>query len=320
MRSRDVYSVYSLPGRNESRGSEAAEAFSRHCAVTVGGIAARQGFAVPAWALPPTARNVLLRASEATVRYGRRAARAALVGSRLRHKFALVMIRTMDDSNARTSAMPSRRRRLGGLLWAALVLAAPGGVSGPGGATAFDASSLSGWREIGSAGWRLDGGDLVADAGGGDTLLVTRAEFGDFVLSLRFHIGADTNSGVFVRCADSERITAFSCYEINIWDSHPRQEFRTGAIVNEVFPPLARVDTVGKWNTLRIEAHGGTVRVSVNGVTTAVLEDAARRSGFVALQRFGTGAVRFADLVMEGVGRSARVEDRRAPAARPGDQ
>ena len=320
MHSRDVHPAYSLPGSNETRGSEAAEKFSRHCAVIVGGIAPCKGFTALAWALPPTAWNALLRASESTVRYGRPAARAAPVGSRLQLHFALVMIRTMDDSNARMSAVPSRRRHLGGMLWAALVLAAPGCVSGPGAATVFDASSLSGWREIGNAGWRLDSGDLVADAGGGDTLLVTRAEFGDFVLTLRFHIGAETNSGVFVRCSDSERITPFSCYEINIWDSYPRQEFRTGAIVNEVFPPLARVDTVGKWNTLRIEAYGGTVRVSVNGVTTAVLEDAERRSGFIALQRFGNGAVRFADLVMEGVGRSAMVEDRRAPAAPSGVQ
>jgi len=84
-----------------------------------------------------------------------------------------------------------------------------------------------------------------------------------------------------------------ACYELNIWDRHPQQEARTGAIVFVAMPPLARVETVGKWNTMEATARGGQLEVSVNGVITARLRDADPTPGFIALQHWGEGTVRF---------------------------
>lgn len=161
----------------------------------------------------------------------------------------------------------------------------------------FDGSSLAGWTAQGDSAWRVEEGAILA-SGSGDGFLVTDGEFGDFHLALEFWIDDSTNSGVFIRCQDRHRIHPDSCYELNIWDSHPRQEARTGAIVLRAMPPLAQVETAGKWNTLDVEARGRRVEVTVNGKLTARLEDAGLAAGFIALQHWEEGTVKFRNIVL----------------------
>ena len=159
----------------------------------------------------------------------------------------------------------------------------------------FEGHSLAGWTETGELRWRVEQGAVVA-AGAGEGFLLSTGEYADFTLSLEFWVDATTNSGVFIRCADRERIHPDFCYELNIWDHHPRQEARTGAIVFRAMPPLAQVNTVGRWSRLQVTAQGPNIELSINGEVTARLNDADIASGFIALQHAEHGVVKFRNI------------------------
>ncbi len=179
---------------------------------------------------------------------------------------------------------------------AAILLAAAGPASAATETTRpqslFDGSSLAGWDASGSEVWTVVDGAIVG-SGAGDGFLLSAGQYGDFRLRVEFWVDATTNSGVFVRCRDRARIHPDTCYELNIWDEHPKQEARTGAIVLVAMPPLAHVETVGIWNTMEVTARGGQLEVSLNGAITARLTDADPTPGFIALQHWGEGTVRF---------------------------
>ena len=162
----------------------------------------------------------------------------------------------------------------------------------------FDGYSLNGWQVVGDARWSVLDREIIA-GGSGDGFLASDGRYGDFQLRLEVWVEATVNSGIFVRCRDRAYIHPDTCYELNIWDDHPRQEARTGAIVFRFMPPMAKVDTVGKWNTFEVTAKGPLLEVRVNGVTTAVLEDADPTPGFIALQRWEAGTVKFRNIELK---------------------
>lgn len=155
------------------------------------------------------------------------------------------------------------------------------------------------WLVIGPVDWQMADGEFAAsglyEASG---YLVSEQTFTDLRLSLEFWIDEATNSGVFVRCSDPQMVSPLTCYEANIWDDHTNQESRTGAIVMHT-PPLVRVDTVGRWNTLEVTAIGSEIRYTVNGQLTAVIQDDAHVTGHIALQYGGERGVRFRNLDLE---------------------
>ena len=162
----------------------------------------------------------------------------------------------------------------------------------------FTGESLEGWQAVGEARWMVEQDEIVAE-GTGDGYLGSDGVYGDFHLTLEFWVDATTNSGVFIRCQDRGNIHPDTCYELNIWDDHPRQEARTGSIVFKAMPPMAQVQTVGKWNTLEVLARSASLRVTVNGVVTAIMDDALPAPGFIALQHFAEGTVRFRNIQLD---------------------
>ena len=172
----------------------------------------------------------------------------------------------------------------------------PAAVAAGGGA----APDLGKWSRLGDAEPVIDGNAASSGPREWRSYLVSPGTFSDFRLSVEFWVAEDTNSGVFVRCQDPESIGADSCYEINIWDAHANQDFRTGAIVTHG-PPLAIVDSVGKWSTLIIEANGGSIEVTLNGTATANLAGAEMLSGHIALQFGEGGALKFRNLRIRNV-------------------
>ncbi|MEH6588700.1 MAG: DUF1080 domain-containing protein [Halioglobus sp.] len=156
----------------------------------------------------------------------------------------------------------------------------------------FDGRSLAGWHVSGDAQWSVDNGEIVS-AGAGDGYLYSDAIFGDFELRAEFWVDATTNSGIYIRCQDIDNIHPDTCFELNIWDQHPKQEARTGSIVFKVMPPLAQVETIGRWNTYEVTARGSSLVVKVNGTLTATMDDADPAAGFIALQHWATGTVKF---------------------------
>lgn len=171
----------------------------------------------------------------------------------------------------------------------------------PGDSLLFDGSTLAGWNQRGEGKWVIEEGYITAVKASGNTMLVTNESYDNYILSLAFWVDSEANSGVFIRCSKGKEISPFNCYEVNIWDDHPKQEFRTGAIVTHVSPPLAKVDSVGKWNTLEIKAVGQSISVNVNGTITSLLDDDTHQSGEIALQRFNEGVVRFKNIQLKKV-------------------
>jgi hypothetical protein len=160
------------------------------------------------------------------------------------------------------------------------------------------AVDLGTWQKVGNDAWRLT--EQGAEAGPADALgfLVSNDTYDDFTLSVEYWVEDDTNSGIFIRCSDAREINPDVCYEINIWDSHPNQESRTGSIVTFT-KPLAHVDTLERWVRVDIEAAGSRIRASVDGQLTADLVDERSFSGVIALQYGGTGRLNFRNLTID---------------------
>ena len=147
---------------------------------------------------------------------------------------------------------------------------------------------LENFSRLGDANWRAEGGAIVADKGKGG-YLVSKNAYGDFEIRAEFWAATDTNSGVFLRCADPAKVGAATCYEVNIWDIRPEPKYGTGAIVDVAAVPVPIVNKAGgKWNTYEISAKGNQLTVKLNGVQTVSVQDSKHASGPFALQ-YGAG-------------------------------
>jgi hypothetical protein len=155
--------------------------------------------------------------------------------------------------------------------------------------TLFDGSSLNGWKPAGDANWQVVDGVIQANRGNG--FLASSASYRDFDLTLEFWVDPDANSGVFIRCSDPQKIGADTCYEVNIFDKRPEQDYRSGAIVN-VAKPMSVINTGGKWNTYAITAKGPRMTVTLNGTRTVDVEHSGHAQGPIALQ-YSVGTVKF---------------------------
>ena len=159
--------------------------------------------------------------------------------------------------------------------------------------TLFDGRNLDNWTQVGSANWRLVDGVVQADksTAKGSGFLVSKESYRDFDLRVEFWVDDAANSGIYMRCADRNKITDRSCYEANIFDNRPDPSYGTGAIVHRaVVKPMPKAG--GKWNVYEITAVGPDVTVKLNGVVTVHMRDSELKSGPIALQ-YGTGVVKF---------------------------
>lgn len=150
--------------------------------------------------------------------------------------------------------------------------------------TALDKCTTSGKTH-----WSITQGTVIGTGEPG--YVGTKEVFEDFILTAEFLPGQEINSGIFIRCPSHEG-SAKDCYEINIWDDHVNQEFRTGSIVTHG-PPLAIMNSVGKWNKYVIKAMGDHIEVWLNDVKTADLTNNKSSKGYILLQRNGQGEIKF---------------------------
>jgi hypothetical protein len=153
--------------------------------------------------------------------------------------------------------------------------------------TLVDGSNgLSNWNPIGDANWRAQDGAIVADKGKGG-YLVSKNSYKDFQIRAEFWADTTTNSGIFIRCTNPQKVGADSSYEVKVYDQRPDPSYGTGAIVN-----FAKVDPMpkagGKWNTYEITAKGSQLTVVLNGVQTVNIQEGKFAQGPFTLQ-FGNG-------------------------------
>ncbi len=160
---------------------------------------------------------------------------------------------------------------------------------GPGWVTLIDGDKgLENWNRSGDANWRAESGAIVADKGKGG-FLVSKDSYKDFIIYAEFWAETDTNSGIFIRAADPNKIGAASSYEVNIWDIRPDPIYATGGIVNFPRVPVPIVHKAGgRWNTFEIYAKDANVSVKLNGVLTVSMQNSEFSKGPFALQ-YGAG-------------------------------
>ncbi len=83
------------------------------------------------------------------------------------------------------------------------------------------------WFVDGDSKWEFVNNELMGVADSTSGFIITKDRYRNFELSLEFQPDSTINSGVFVQCAKPE-MSATDCHELNIWDLHPNQDFRTG--------------------------------------------------------------------------------------------
>src|SRR5450759_3269950 len=72
---------------------------------------------------------------------------------------------------------------------------------------------LENWNRIGDANWRAEGSAIVADKGKGG-FLVSKNSYKDFEIYAEFWDETDTNSGIFLRASDPNKIGADNSYDV----------------------------------------------------------------------------------------------------------
>ena len=146
----------------------------------------------------------------------------------------------------------------------------------------FDGKDTDSFNKIGDANWRVEDGMIVADKGNG--FLVTKNDYKDYEIKAEFWVDADSNSGVFIRCTDPEKIGSENATKSI---SGIRAPIRAMAPApSSTSPRSTRCRTRrGKWNTYEIIAKGSTFTVILNGQKTVDgAQDSKLAKGRVALQ------------------------------------
>jgi hypothetical protein len=177
-----------------------------------------------------------------------------------------------------------------GLAGAAAVGLAQAQTSGAYGTLINGTNGLQNFEQEGNANWRAMEDGIGATQGNGH--LVTKESYKDFRIVAEVWVDDRHNSGIFIRCQDPEDIGADSCYEVNVFDNRPGQEYATGGIVDTARVIGGPHRAAGKWNTLEITARGPQLVVMFNGMKTAEAMDTKHGQGRVTLQ-YGAGTVKF---------------------------
>lgn len=150
------------------------------------------------------------------------------------------------------------------------------------------------WIKMGEATWSFDQEKLIGTANGSTGFVMTRDRFADFILELEFYPDNTVNSGVFIRC-EEKVLSAVECYELNIWDQHPDQTARTGAVVQRS-PPLNLVHTINRWNRYRIVCKENNISAWINDQQVVDLTDNSLSNGYIGLQVAESGSIRFRNI------------------------
>jgi len=143
---------------------------------------------------------------------------------------------------------------------------------------------LENFNRVGDANWHAEGGAIVGDKGKGG-FLVTKHLYKDFQIRAEFYAEDNTNSGIFMRIQDVNKIGASNSYEVNIYDRRAGPGYSTAGIVDFAKVPVPPIyKAANRWNTFDITAKGGNLVVVFNGVKTVDIQDGKFAQGPFALQ------------------------------------
>ncbi|MCO5937110.1 DUF1080 domain-containing protein [Mucilaginibacter sp. RB4R14] len=163
----------------------------------------------------------------------------------------------------------------------------------------FNGKDLNGWKILaGKAEYKVENGGITGTAvlNSGNTFLVTKKEYGDFILELDAKTESTlTNSGIQTRSHynpaghEGKGLVYGRQCEID-----PSDRKWTGGIYDEgrrdwLYPmdlnaPAQSAWKNGEFNHIIIECIGNTTKTWVNGVATAYVVDTVDTKGFIGLQ------------------------------------
>ena len=129
----------------------------------------------------------------------------------------------------------------------------------------------------GGSHWEVVAG-LLTPCGDPAGYLTSDQNYKNFVLSIEFKCGEDTNSGVFVRSPQES-----GGYEVQIWKQQPAG-YNTGAIVGTAKTARDYKFKPDEWNHFQITADGDRLVVVLNGETTLDIHDTRFSEGNLRLQ------------------------------------
>ena len=165
----------------------------------------------------------------------------------------------------------------------------------------FNGKNLNGWKRLnGKAEYKVENGAIVGytKINTPNTFLVTKKNYGDFILELEFKVDDSMNSGIQFRSESKKdykkgRVHGYQ-YEIDpskrAWSGGVYDEARRNWIYPLTKNPKAQTAfKSGEWNKVRIECLGNSIRTWLNGVACANLWDDVTLSGFIALQVHSIG-------------------------------
>lgn len=154
----------------------------------------------------------------------------------------------------------------------------------------MDGKTLTGWHPVGDGKWTVEDGAFVGRANNEKLygLLVSDKTFRDFTVRFKFKC-LSGDSGFYVRTIIKEpekanglqvQVGRIKSGVGGIYESYGR------AWVSKPSDELEKSYTKDdEWNEMVIDAHGGNVTVTVNGVKSAELkDDPSRPEGHFALQ------------------------------------
>ena len=163
----------------------------------------------------------------------------------------------------------------------------------------FDGKTLAGWKKLaGTAGFDVTNDMIVGTTAVNtpNSFLVTEKEYGDFILELEVMIGDTTsNSGIQFRSHydpagnNGQGLVFGYQYELDPstrrWTGGLYDESRRGWLYPLGLNPGAQnAYTHGKFNKVRIEAIGSSIKTWINDIPASYIVDTMDRSGFIALQ------------------------------------
>lgn len=148
----------------------------------------------------------------------------------------------------------------------------------------------AGWGPWGNANWRRADGVLTAAQG--DGVLLSPKDYANLELRVDFWTGHDTNSGVFIRCTDRKNVLPTNCYEINLFDTRPYDDYATGSIVT-VAKPAKPMFAGERWSHLEIRAEGRHLVVRLNGELAIDTQVERVAAGAIGVQYRAGAPVKF---------------------------
>ncbi len=208
-------------------------------------------------------------------------------------------------------------------LWSALLLSISLSARAENFSPLFNGKTLAGWTQKGGkAKYAVKDGTIIGTAvhGTSNSFLCTEKVYGDFILEYEYHCDNRLNSGVQIRSNMFEKDTTAKIgggktrkisagrvhgYQVEIDPNKPDRMW-SGGIYDEgrrgwLFPGARGGDKAaftkagqkiylpGKWNKVRVECRGDSIKTWLNGVPRADFKDALSATGFIGLQVHGIG-------------------------------